>query len=258
MNNFNVASSSDQSPDFYRNFASLFSVYFSFVSDDHIKALDESGYGLYRCVMHIDRIMDDKEVNRLPFMLSLFENTVLTLRDLFQPSSDFWRLWNERKYFLFQSIDNEKKLNYSYTQWSDYCDIAIKKAEMGAVAIDAMHCISNEQDWEIHNAIFQSYSKFSIAFQLLDDVLDLNEDFAKNQFNWLFMCYFQKNGHHILNPSQMPVELKIEILQLAECYFAEAKQLLPDKRSCASGFETAIDYMSQSVKKVVVLHGRGI
>ncbi|SRR5574344_1999843 len=116
MNNFNVASSSDQSPDFYRNFASLFSVYFPFVSDDHIKALDESGYGLYRCVMHIDRIMDDKEVNRLPFMLSLFENTVLTLRDLFQPSSDFWRLWNERKYFLFQSIDNEKKLNYSYTQ----------------------------------------------------------------------------------------------------------------------------------------------
>lgn len=74
-------------------------------------------------------------------------------------------------------------MNYKHTQWADYVDVAIKKAGIGAIAIDALHFLSEEQNWDSPYAIVQSYSKFSVAFQLFDDVLDYKSDFSKD-FKW--------------------------------------------------------------------------
>ncbi|MCQ2337233.1 MAG: hypothetical protein MJ010_08675 [Paludibacteraceae bacterium] len=254
-NPIDVITSLDKSPEFYRHFASLFTPYYHLNDDDRIKDLNDSGYLLYQCVMQLDRIIDDQDVDRSPFMLSLFEMSLEKLHQIFPLKSDFWRLWRERKYFFFQAIDYEKNINHDSALWSDYCEISVKKAGLGALAIDALHYIADDKNWKIHNSLFNSYSNFSIAYQLLDDVLDVNEDLKKNQFNWLlYQC--RKKGIYHLDTFQISPDLKIEVLQLSKYHFNKAKSFLPKHNVSVDNFELAIDCLSQNVTNVIDSYGR--
>src|SRR6187549_325228 len=96
-------SSTDQSPKYYRYYPRLFASYFSEIERSNVEKLCNAGYLYYQFILLIDRIIDDKDLSKIPTSIILQEEAIKILATLFSEESDFWKLWNARRQEYFKS-----------------------------------------------------------------------------------------------------------------------------------------------------------
>lgn len=183
----------DKSPSFYQHYASLFSNYFPEISKTIIEELDNIGYEYYHSILLLDSIVDESITKNLPQMVSLQEDAIKRLSQIFSYNCVFWKFWERRKYLFFEAISQEKQLNYKNSNWTKYAKIADNKSAFGKIAIDCLFFLSCKKDETLYNALLESHKNFSIGFQLYDDVCDFVHDLQNNQYNWGMQTMYIKD-----------------------------------------------------------------
>jgi squalene-hopene/tetraprenyl-beta-curcumene cyclase len=93
----------DKSPSFYQHYASLFSNYFPEISKTIIEELDNIGYEYYHSILLLDSIVDESITKNLPQMVSLQEDAIKRLSQIFSYNCVFGNSGKEgNTYFLRQ------------------------------------------------------------------------------------------------------------------------------------------------------------
>ena len=108
MNKFLQNIGNEKSPSFYKNYPDLFSRYFKKVLKEQIEDLSKAGYFYYHSVLSLDTIVDDGEVEELPKMLILQEESIKLLTSIYGLNSSFWDFWNKRKKEYFEALKRSK------------------------------------------------------------------------------------------------------------------------------------------------------
>lgn len=170
----------DLSPHFYRQYASMFQFYVDTNDKGIFRTLDRAGHCLFQMVMHIDRQEDDQESN-MSISLDLHLESILLLNEVFGPSHSFWQDFR-RAQTLYSRRNHYEKRCARFPSLDHYRQLAISRAAMASVALDALsHLAKDQNHWHL---LKRSHEKFVEAFQLYDDCSDFKEDFEKDQFNW--------------------------------------------------------------------------
>lgn len=173
--------------DFYKNNPAYYLNYpYLFLKgankEDNIVKLCIAGALYYQSVIYVDRVLDkDIRLSDAFLVISVCtEETIKILSSFIPADSDFWKIWNKRKFEFLQAYKDDRtgeiNTNEAFLMHSD------QKAAFGKLAIDAlyyMRLISEEE----YKAYLQIHKYFYGAFQILDDISDIREDFEKQQFN---------------------------------------------------------------------------
>lgn len=224
--------SNDKSPSFYQIYPELFHAFFKNIDKDVVKRLSDASYLYYQSILYVDALIDLKEINSLPMIITLQEEAIKILTDIFGYESVFWNLLDKRKNELFEAVKLEHKMSYHDKQsWEKYKEIADKKASIAKVAIDGMYILSNTQNKNIYHLLLKSQKYFSIGFQLYDDLKDFKEDYNQKQFNWAFyilnkitdtnQCDLQ-NLHKLL----FVKGIAVKILEKSIYFFEKAEHII--------------------------------
>ena len=158
------------------------------------------------------------------------EETVKLLCGLFKPGTEFWEYWNMRKMKYFEAFSLEGSGNIN--KETDYFDLADFKSELGKVAIDALHLLSDKKNAGSYKNLLLAHRNFSIANQLIDDIQDITIDRDQKQFNWVLRHLFDllaDNGvdtknlnHEQLKKHLYSSNLAIHYYKKANTFFAKA------------------------------------
>ncbi len=245
----------DKSPEFYKKYPKLFSLYYPNIEDEKIDALSKSGYYYYHSVLSLDSIIDDRDFKQLPKMMMLQEESIKILTSIYGLNSSFWEFWNKRKNEYFEAVKIEKSLSFeNEIDFRTYEDLADKKSAFGKIAIDALYRLDLEPSKETYKALLQSHKHFSVGFQLYDDITDFKEDFEKGQFNYAiyklkkkidFNLY--KNNSIILNKLLFINGIGQEILTKSIVQFQKALSILWKLKIESKWLETVIE-MKETVE----------
>lgn len=195
-----------ENPSMYLIYPILFEEQFSMYAEEKLEQLCTAGYLYYRSVIENDKILDDAELladNQMFTIISSVaqEESIKILSHLFGLDSTFWKYWNLRKGEYMKAMQFEKKYATSVfrgmkksdnVQLSESDEVSIEeyekladyKSAFGKVAIDATYLLSGQKDKEIHQKLIRSHALFSVGFQLLDDIQDLEEDIKNAQVNY--------------------------------------------------------------------------
>jgi squalene-hopene/tetraprenyl-beta-curcumene cyclase len=240
-------------PSMYLIYPMLFEEQFSMYSDEKLELLCTAGYLYYRSVLENDKILDDAELladNQMFTIISSVaqEESIKILTHLFGLDSTFWKYWNLRKGEYMKAIRFEKKYATSvfYVNNSDkvkssepnevsieeYEKLADYKSAFGKVAIDATYLLSGQHDKETHQKLIKSHAFFSVGFQLLDDIQDLEEDIKNAQVNYAVQnlkkyCISNDLDFNLKEPEQLNKLLYVSgvasnLFELAISYFDQA------------------------------------
>lgn len=176
-----------QNTDFYRNNPAYYLNYpylfLKKISKDHkIVKLCIASALYYQSIIYIDRVLDkDVHLSEVFLIISICtEETIKILSSFFSSNSTFWEIWNIRKFEFLQAYRDDKRgqinTNETFLIHSD------RKSAFGKLAIDALYYMSliNHDEYK---AYLQIHKFFYGAFQILDDISDLREDYQKKQFN---------------------------------------------------------------------------
>lgn len=172
-----------KSPDFYKNYASLFHSYFQNISAEIITKLDDAGISIYQSAVRLDKFVDEGDTSEIFAALSLNEKAIQILARIYDGENGFWDLWQSRKNEFREAISLEKKL-WTNPVKENYEEVADMKSSFGKVAIDCLYYLGDEKDDNVYKLLLQSHKLFSTAFQLYDDIIDFTEDYNNKQFNW--------------------------------------------------------------------------
>lgn len=232
-------SSTDESPKYYRYYPRLFASYFNEIGRNNVEKLCNAGYLYYQFILLIDRIIDDKDLSKIPSSIVLQEEAIKILAALFGEESDFWKLWNARRQEYFKSVALEKKLNAQQeASFEAYAQLADMKAAFGKVAIDCIWFLSDQKNVEVYHDLLESHKHFSIGFQLCDDIQDFKEDLIKGQFNW---------GVHLLSQDDSLKEYTKDAVVLNKLFYI--------KGVGQKVFKQAIDHFQKALDIVNAING---
>lgn len=176
----------NDNPSYYLYYPYLFNSAFDFYDDDKLKKLAIAGFLYYKSIIYIDDIFDNKKVSNIFHKYTISnicqEETIKLLSSLFNINSNFWKIWNKRKfeYFKAYQLGNE---SHNIKSYKNYEILADYKSSFGKIAIDALFILSNEKYRDNYMKILDSHKFFYITFQILDDISDFEEDYQNNQFN---------------------------------------------------------------------------
>lgn len=170
-------------PSYYVNYPHLFLQDSEATNKKEINVLSVSGYLYYSAIILLDRILDDG----IPFLkaLSVFlaceEEAIKLLSTIFKIGDPFWKQWNNRKeeYFHAYLAGKSQKIN-TMQEFEKHAD---EKSSLGKLAIDALYLMGFIKDEKSYVEILNAHRNFYIAFQILDDISDIKEDYEKSQFN---------------------------------------------------------------------------
>lgn len=173
-------------PSYYLYYPYLFNTAFNFYDDDILKKLAIAGFLYYKSIIYIDDIFDNKKGDNVFHKYTISnicqEETIKLLSDIFNINSNFWKIWNKRKFEYFKAYQLDK-VSHNIKSYNDYKVLADYKSSFGKIAIDSLYILSREKQKGVYNKILDSHSFFYVAFQILDDILDYEEDSQNNQFN---------------------------------------------------------------------------
>jgi squalene cyclase len=153
-----------------------------------INQLSIAGFLLYKSILIKDDMLDKSRVNVDDFSAAgvMQEEALRMLMCLFGKEDKFWNLWYKRKdeYFHAYKLDKNLKTIDSYEEFENLCD---KKSSMGKIGIDSLY-FNRENLADEAEQLYLSHKYFYVAFQILDDINDLEEDYNNKQFN---IAYFE-------------------------------------------------------------------
>lgn len=239
----------DKSPSFYKHYPKLFYSYFKEVSEEKVDILSKAGYFYYHSVLSLDSIIDDENLEDIPKMIALQQESIKLLTSVFGLESQFWDLWNQRKKEYFEAVKIEKSLSqFNNIDFEAYQDLAGKKSAFGKVAIDSLFILQDYKDNEAYHKLLISHKYFSTGFQLYDDVKDFKEDFERGQFNYAIEqlrkeINFDQYGHNveILNKLLFIKEIGQEILSESIDQFERATTVLSELNIKSKWLDTVIE-----------------
>lgn len=173
--------------DFYKNNPAYYINYpYLFLKgpskDGNIVKLCIAGALYYQSIIYIDRVLD-KDVslsNVFPIISICTEETVKILSSFIPIESDFWKIWNKRKLEFLKAFHDDRKGGISTDK--EFLLHSDCKAAFGKLAIDALFYM-NHIDEKEYEAYLQIHKYFYGAFQILDDISDIREDYNKGQYN---------------------------------------------------------------------------
>jgi hypothetical protein len=171
-------------PSYYLDYPFLFLSRDDIVVEKHkIINLCISGCLYYQSILYLDRVLDgDFSVQSVfPFILLCEEESIKLMSSLFDTDSVYWNYFNKRKLEYLHAFKVDKKNNIS--SFDEFIVHADEKASLGKLAIDALYCLGNIMDENTYYKYLEIHKYFYVAFQILDDINDICEDFDKGQFN---------------------------------------------------------------------------
>ncbi|WP_394974506.1 prenyltransferase/squalene oxidase repeat-containing protein [uncultured Croceitalea sp.] len=176
----------EENPDYYFYYPYLFREAFGINNKQILKKLSLAGFFTYVSVIHSDSILDN-EIPLNKFQSFLISNiaqdeSVKLLSDLFTLNSKFWKYWTKRKLEFIKAYKIERSLK-GIECFKDFEELADYKATFGKIALDSLELLTKRSEYEKYLRILESHKSFYVAFQILDDIADYNEDFHNNQFN---------------------------------------------------------------------------
>ncbi len=176
----------ESNPDYYLYYPYLFNSVFNFYDDKVLDSLSIAGFLFYRSILFMDDIFDTKGKNGSfnDFLMANVcqEETIKILSSHFDLNSPFWTAWNKRKFEYAKAYELDKLSHkiFSFQQYVTLCDY---KSTFGKVAIDAIFTLVGKNYELEYQKILESHKNFYVAFQILDDISDYEEDDTNNQFN---------------------------------------------------------------------------
>lgn len=223
----------DKNPPFYLYYPLLFSSAFE-VEKQQVDKICIAGYLYYISNLLMDSVVDDKNTSALYEAIICQEESIKLLTSVFGLDSKFWKYWNLRKGEYFKAIQIEKEIKKSKTNsisFDEYKNLASLKSSFGMVAIDVNFLLSKSEQEHFYEAIINSHKLFSISFQLKDDLLDVKEDFNRDQFNWVSFSYFNQTKN-----DGVDIELANKLIYID----GHAKEIL----------NTCIDYLLKAKEEI--------
>ena len=186
----------NNNPPFYLFYTELFSSLFDQSAGivEATEKLNIAGYLYYISIMEVDTLIDEirpgelkqKEKHFLPLISSICqEESVKILSSLYPIQSNFWKIWNGRRDEYIQAIILDKK-NPEVITLAEFEDLADKKSAFGKVSIDSLFLLFGANKDELYKRVLLSHKYFSVGFQILDDILDMERDLRNPQVN--FAC----------------------------------------------------------------------
>lgn len=160
---------------------------------DFITSLSISGFLIFRSTIIKDRLVDNDDLEKLNKIgrANLIgakeicsESAMKILSCLFTEDSEFWNYWKIRKIEFIDGIRLDKDLKYGFVDELSFSDYADKKSALGKLAIDALFVYNGCKNETIHKSVIKAHKLFSTSLQLIDDFVDLLQDYRIKQFNW--------------------------------------------------------------------------
>ena len=173
-------------PDYYLYYPYLFNSAFDFSDKEVLDMLSIAGFLYYRSIILMDDIFDNKkETSNFNVFLTINicqEETVKILSTFFETDSEFWDIWGKRKfeYVKAYKLDKQSHNISSFAEYEVLCDY---KSSFGKIAIDALFVLTGKHYRNEYQNVLKSHKDFYVAFQILDDVSDYEEDYINQQFN---------------------------------------------------------------------------
>ena len=105
------------------------------------------------------------------------------LNSLFEGESKFWYYWENRYQELQEAEVVEKKFGEKKFSYVAYSCLADKKVAIAKLAIDCNFVSSGSTSTHLHQRLLESHAAFATSMQLFDDLFDVPQDLANDQFN---------------------------------------------------------------------------
>jgi|TARA_E500000318_G_scaffold46428_1_gene43766 hypothetical protein len=173
-------------PDYYLYYPYLFDSAFDFSDKKVLEMLSIAGFLYYRSIILMDDIFDNKEetsnFNDFLTINICQEETIKILCTFFEKDSLFWHIWGKRKleYLKAYRLDKQSHNIFSFGEYEVLCDY---KSSFGKIAIDALFVLTGKHYRNEYQSVLKSHKDFYVAFQILDDISDYEEDHINGQFN---------------------------------------------------------------------------
>lgn len=233
-------------PKYYMIYPFFFNEYFKVDNFKILQTISLSGFLYYKSLIFIDNIFD-KSSGILSFddyMIANIcqEESIKLLTSVFEWDSIFWKYWNMRKkeYALaFEMERNPKNVDYNW-----FKKLADFKSAFGKIAIDSLHLISENENDNLYEDLIESHKCFYTAFQIMDDIGDIEEDFENNQFN---IANFKINEY--LSKIEVKDNLELNIVDKKKLMYSEgvAEKLYEEAINCIEqGLEIVLPYTQKS------------
>jgi hypothetical protein len=204
-----------------------------------LERLSIAGFLLYQSTLINDNIFDKSALNAWDFRVAgtLQEEAMRILFNLFGDDPVFWKKWEVRKEEYYEGFKLDKSLT-TLNSFEDYVRLCDLKSSIGKVAID---CICHKMgQTEAYTSLYVSHNYFYVAFQILDDIADVEEDLTAGQFN---MAYYEL-GKDLANRG----------IDISEIGMSELKKYLHVTGVSNQLRRTALGYLSQAEKIALELN----
>ncbi|WP_237276003.1 prenyltransferase/squalene oxidase repeat-containing protein [Tenacibaculum ovolyticum] len=181
----------ENNPVYYTYYPYLFNTVFKIKDKKILDILTIAGFLYYKAIILVDEIFDNqsKKNNFFSYLISDIckEESIKLLSSLFPNNHQFWKSWNSRKFQYVKAFEIDQK-SHAINSYEGFEKLADYKSAFGKVAIDALYHISKLNDIVLYTDLLNAHKFFYTAFQITDDVSDLQEDVENGQFN---IAYFE-------------------------------------------------------------------
>lgn len=172
----------DSNPRYYLYYPFLFAREGT-ISKERIEKLSIAGLLIYKSTLFKDDMLDKANVNIELFSLTtvLQEEAHKILLEEIGGDKFFWALWQKRKEEYYNGVKLDKTTDSinSISEFEYLCDL---KSSIGKVGIDCLYYNSDIKEFEL-SELYLSHKYFYVAFQIIDDIADVEEDIINKQFN---------------------------------------------------------------------------
>ncbi len=176
----------NNNPVYYTYYPYLFNSVFKLADKKVLDVLTIAGFLYYKAVILVDEIFDNQSPKESFFTYLISdickEEAIKLLSSLFPNEHQFWKSWNSRKFQYVKAFEIDQK-SHDITSYEAFEKLADYKSAFGKVAIDALYHLSEMNDIVLYTDLLNSHKFFYTAFQITDDVSDLQEDIENKQFN---------------------------------------------------------------------------
>ncbi len=182
---------------YYQNYASLFRDFFPQVERPLVNRLDASGRECFQAALQWDRLVDEADPDALLPLLGAYRQSVSILNGLFSPESPFWAKWSSREAEMAWAVRTERSFaGGKQLGFDDFSKLAEAKSALAKLALDGLFLLTEDRETvrPIYLSLLKSHSSFSVALQLYDDLVDVEEDFTARRFNWVWYTWSLKHG----------------------------------------------------------------
>lgn len=176
----------NNNPVYYTYYPYLFNSVFKLADKKVLDVLTIAGFLYYKAVILVDEIFDNQSPKESFFSYLISdickEESIKLLSSLFPNEHQFWKSWNSRKFQYVKAFEIDQK-SHAIDSYEAFEKLADYKSAFGKVAIDALYHLSEINDIVLYTDLLNSHKFFYTAFQITDDVSDLQEDIENKQFN---------------------------------------------------------------------------